>query len=104
MLSNLGVPDDATNMTLTLGVWNIYATSPDGGVDSSTVLSIRHVWVLKQQYDELMHIRFGLMQNVEVTSSFDAETGESLGLSTSGTLPEDYVSRDSLVGHLVVPF
>jgi hypothetical protein len=58
---------------------------------------------LKDEYAEYEHYRFGLMRNAQVTSVFDAETGESLGYQIVGT-PLEIFEHFGQGARLVVPF
>lgn len=79
------LPDSARNVSLELTTFGRYLASPEGGGgDLQAVSQGRQVWVLKDRYAEYEHIRLGSMQDAEVTSIIDAETGNTIGTSISG--------------------
>ena len=85
ILSVRTLPASAQNLSLQLTNWGSYAASSNAGVNLPAISEARQVWVLKDQYTEYSHRRLGLMRNAQVTTVFDAETGQYLGMNVVGT-------------------
>lgn len=100
ILSSRVLPDSARNLSLQLTTYGDYASS-EGGVSPDIALG-RQVWVLKDEYPAYEHYRFGKMENAQVTTAFDAETGEMLGTGFVGTPLEGFIGHPS--PSVVVPF
>ena len=99
ILSSRDLPESAKHLSLELTTWGSHAAEVG---DSPEIAEGRQIWVLKDEYAEYEHYRFGAMKNAQTTTVFDAETGELLSSNVVG-IPLN-PGRSSFPARLVVPF
>jgi hypothetical protein len=84
ILSSRILPVSARNLSIGLTNWGNYAKT-EANVELPAVSPGRQVWILRDEYFEYNHYRLGKMRNTQVTSAFDAETGQILNVKIVGT-------------------
>jgi hypothetical protein len=84
ILSSRILPASAKNLSIQLTDWGSYSKT-EVNVDLPSVAVGRRIWVLKDEYFEYNHYRLGKMKNTQVTTAFDAETGQIINTKVVGT-------------------